>query len=136
MPSTTLGIPPWARVIRLFQGFGIALHAPQGGVCCLLGSRHSSFFQVWNLVLVQEDLSTTSPGHWAEPCSTLGSTFGGVGGNSLFPAPRLRSPDRIPTHQEETEAPFSAPALPRQHLPLSQGWKSIYCPTLRSFAGI
>lgn len=75
MPSSTLGIPPWARVIRLFQGFGIALHAPRCGVCCLLGSWHSGFFRVWNLVLVQEYFSTTSPGHWAEPHSTLGSTL-------------------------------------------------------------
>lgn len=73
MPSSTLGIPPWTRVIRLFQGFGIALHAPQCGLCRLLGSWCSRCFQVWNSVLVQEDLSTTSPGRWSEPCSTLRS---------------------------------------------------------------
>lgn len=128
-----LVFPPRACVIRLFQGFGIALHAAQCGVCCLLGSWRSSFFQVWNLVLVQGDVSIPSPGRWAEPHSTLGSSFLGVGDSALFPG---ATPDGIPTQQEGTQAAFSAPALPRQHLPLSQGWKSIYCPALRSFAGV
>lgn len=99
-----------------------------------LSSYRSTFFRFWNWVLVREDLSTglsgEERGHCAKPRSSLRSWWPCPASGCCSQTLCCGSP--VMGEGNESHCDHRPPGRTRQHLPLSQGWKSFYCPTPKS----